>query len=106
MSHVMARYTVRPDQVEANADLVRDVYAELQRVQPSGFRYATFLLDDGLTFVHLASTSTSEDVDPLPKVAAFEAFQRGIVERCDVPPVVQRVEEVGNYRPLRDEQPA
>jgi hypothetical protein len=106
MGHVMARYTVRPDQVETNAALVRDVYAELQRVQPSGFRYATFLLDDGLTFVHLASTSTSKDVDPLPKVAAFEAFQRDIAERCEVPPVVQRAEEVGSYRPIRDERNA
>ena len=31
------------------------VYEELHRVRPAGLRYATFRLDDGVSFVHLVS---------------------------------------------------
>ena len=55
MRQVMVRYRVKPDQVERNAELVRAVYEELAREpQPDGFRYATFRLDDGVSFVHFA----------------------------------------------------
>ena len=46
MRRVMVRYRVRPEQVAANEELVRAVYAELDRARPDGFRYATFKLDD------------------------------------------------------------
>ena len=55
MRRVMVRYTVRPDQSEANEALVREVYDELDRTRPEGLRYATFRLDDGVSFVHVAS---------------------------------------------------
>jgi hypothetical protein len=32
----------------------------LQRTEPSGFRYATFQLHDGVTFLHLSSTETGD----------------------------------------------
>jgi hypothetical protein len=51
----MVRYTVKPDQAEANEALVREVYDELDRTRPDGLRYATFRLDDGVSFVHVAS---------------------------------------------------
>ena len=54
MRRVMVRYRVKPDQVAENEQLVRDVYEELSRTQPDGFRYGTFKLEDGVSFVHLA----------------------------------------------------
>jgi hypothetical protein len=96
MKRVMVRYTVKPDQVARNEELVRNVYAELAELDPDGFRYATFRLDDSRTFVHLA---TVEDGDaPLPGLAAFREFQSGIAERCDEPPVVYQLNEVGSFR--------
>jgi hypothetical protein len=50
----MVRYRVRPDEAERNEKLVRAVYEELHRVDPAGFRYATFRLEDGVSFVHNA----------------------------------------------------
>src|SRR5262249_18184234 len=75
MHQVIARYKVKPDRAEENLELVRAVYDELERTKPAGLRYATFLLDDGVSFVHIAQTDA--DPNPLPKAAAFQAFQRG-----------------------------
>jgi hypothetical protein len=95
MKRVMVRYRVKPDQVAVNEELVRDVYAELARVQPAGFRYATFKLDDGVSFVHLASHE--DDHNPLGGIDAFARFQSGVRDRCDDPPVVTELEEVGSF---------
>ena len=96
MRRVMVRYTVKPGQAEANERLVRDVYDELGRLQPEGFHYGTFKLDDGLTVVHLATHDDGSN--PLPEVAAFRRFQEGLGERCAVAPVLTELEEVGSFR--------
>jgi hypothetical protein len=100
MRRVMVRYTVKPDQVAENERLVRDVYEELHRTGPEGIRYATFRLDDGVTFVHVASVETDDGRNPLAQVAAFGRFQEGVGARCDVAPVVTELTEVGSYRLL------
>jgi len=95
---IMVRYKVKPDQADANTKLVEAVYDELHRSRPAGFRYATFRLDDGLTFVHLAITETDDGSNPLSGIQAFGRFQEGIAERCDEPPVATEVHEVGSFR--------
>jgi hypothetical protein len=92
MRQVMVRYKVKPDQVERNEALVRAVYDELRASAPAGFRYSTFKLDDGVSFVHIALGSS-----PLSELGAFREFQDGIAERCDEPPVVTEVILVGSY---------
>jgi hypothetical protein len=92
----MVRYRVKPDQVAANEELVRAVYAELERSRPDGLRYATFRLDEGGTFVHIAQTE-GDGPNPLSSVAAFQNFQKDIAARCDEPPVVTELHEIGNF---------
>src|SRR5688500_15538724 len=53
VNRVMVRYKVKPDQAARNEELVRRVYDELHQTTPSGLRYATFVLEDGVTFVHI-----------------------------------------------------
>jgi len=98
MRRVLVRYKVKPDQVERNEELVRGVYDELHRTSPPGLRYATFRMDDGVSFVHLASVEI-DGANPLQSVEAFARFQEGIAERCDEPPVAVELAEVGSYRP-------
>jgi hypothetical protein len=93
MRRVVVRYRVKPDQAERNEELVRAVYEELHRADPPDFRYRTLRLADGVTFVHIAEG----DAAPLPKLAAFQEFQRDIAERCDEPPVVMEATEVGSF---------
>ncbi len=95
MRQVMVQYRVHPDRVAENEELVRAVYDELAASQPDGLRYATFKLPDGVTFVHVAR---HDEPNPLAGVAAFQAFQAGIRDRCDEPPVVTELHEVGSYR--------
>jgi hypothetical protein len=103
MRRVMVRYKVKPDQVARNEELVRAVYAELHRSQPSGLRYATLQADDGVTFVHIAENREGEN--PLGDVQAFARFQEDIRARCDEPPVVTRLHEIGSFRFFGDESP-
>jgi len=91
----MVRYKVKADRAAENEELVRAVYDELHRTQPDGLRYSTFVLEDGVSFVHLAITE--EGSNPLPEVEAFKEFQRGIEERCEEKPVVTALREIGSY---------
>jgi hypothetical protein len=98
MSVTVVRYTVKPDRVQENAELVRAVYAELAEREPGGFRYTTSILDDGVTFVHVGITDEGVE-SPLPTVAAFKRFTESIGERCDVPPQASTSASiVGSYR--------
>jgi hypothetical protein len=99
MRIVMVRYTVKADQVEENERLVRAVYEELAQSAPEGLRYATFKLEDGRSFMHLAAVA-DEAENPLTRQPAFAEFQREIGDRCEMQPVVTTLEEVGSYRPL------
>ena len=96
MHQRIIRYRVKPDQADANAELARAVYAELHQVNPDGLSYATFRLDDQLTFVHVVRSL--HDPNPLLAVRAFGEFQAGIAERCDQQPVAEDLTEVGSYR--------
>jgi hypothetical protein len=98
MSKVMVRYKVKPEQAQENAQLIRAVYEELARSAPEELRYATFVLDDGVSFVHVASNETDGGPTPLLEVKAFQEFQKDVSERCAEPPVVSEMQEIGSYR--------
>lgn len=96
MSKVMVRYTVKPETVATNEELVRNVYAELNTVRPAGFHYATFVLEDGVSFVHIASKD-DDGPGPLMEIPAFQEFVRGINERAIEPPVSMAIREIGSF---------
>jgi hypothetical protein len=91
----MVRYKVKPDRAAENEQLARAVYDELARTEPAGLRYATFQLDDGVSFVHLASMEDGHN--PLSQVKAFARFQEQIGDRCDEAPVVTELREIGSF---------
>lgn len=95
MRQVMVRYKVKPDRAAENEELVRAVYDELARTEPAGLRYATFQLDDGVSFLHLAKTE--DEHSPLSQVKAFKRFQENIDERCDEAPIVTELREIGSF---------
>ena len=101
MKHVIVRYKVKPERAAENEQLVRDVYAELHQTKPAGFHYATFQLDDGVSFVHLASSDTEGGRSPLSEVGAFR-FQQDIGDRCDEAPVVTELHEIGSFHVFGD----
>ena len=98
MKQVMVRYKVKAERAAENAELVRAVYAELNETKPTGLRYATFRLEDGVSFVHLASHDSEDGQSPLSEVQSFQRFQAHIDDRCEEGPVVTEIREIGSYR--------
>ncbi len=92
----MVRYTVRDDQAETNARLIGEVFAALRRAAPPGLTYSAYTLDDGVTFVHVASMIDGAN-NPLQQLAEFKAFTAGVKERCEVPPVTTTLREIGHF---------
>ena len=101
MKRTLIRYKAKPEAADKNAELVAAVFAELKAARPEGVRYLTLRLEDD-SFVHLVETSADDGSSPIPKLAAFQAFQSGIRERCAEPPVPCGATIVGNYRMLSE----
>ena len=99
MKRTLIRYRTTPEMAGKNAELVAAVFAELAAARPEGTRYLSLRLEDD-TFIHFVETAAEDGASALPKLAAFQAFQSGIRERCVEPPLVRGVTIVGNYRML------
>jgi hypothetical protein len=97
MGVTVVRYTTKPDRAEENQGLVERVFGELDANAPAGIRYATFRLDDGVSFVHVASVETDDGANPLSSTPAFAAFLDGIGDRCDEAPLASEATVVGSY---------
>ena len=50
---------------------------------PGGFGYATFKLDDGVSFVHIVDESGDGRGISLTDVKAFARFREAIRDRCE-----------------------
>ena len=99
MKQRLIRYKAKPDVANKNAELISAVFIELKAAHPEGVRYLALRLEDD-TFVHIVETTTDDGTSALTKLAAFQAFQSGVRDRCTEPPVVQGATVVGNYRML------
>jgi hypothetical protein len=95
---VLVRYKVKEEKAEENKQLIQAVFKELEATQPPGIRYASFILPDGLSFIHIASVETADGKNPLNLLTAFGIFSAGIKERCEEPPVAVEINEIGSYQ--------
>ncbi|MCW2846560.1 MAG: hypothetical protein JWR90_534 [Marmoricola sp.] len=99
MKTTVVRYQAKPDRAEENQQLVEAVFAELDEREPDGFTYRAFRLDDGVSFIHIVVEHDDvDDPDSLQDVPAFQAFVKGIGDRCDVQPVAVGATILGRYR--------
>ena len=97
MQHVMVRYKVKPERVAENEALVHAVCEAFEQSPPDDLcSYATFKLEDGVTFVHVAVIRG--DGNPLADVPAFQRFRRDLDERCDERLVRTPFSVVGSFR--------
>ena len=99
MKRTLIRYKTKPELADRNAELIAGVFEELKAAKVEGMRYLSLRLDDD-TFVHFVETEAGDGTSALPKLAAFQAFQSGIRERCAELPLAQGATIVGNYRML------
>lgn len=102
MNPIIVQYRVKADKAQQNIDYIANVFAALNESKPDGVRYASFQLEDGVSFVHIASIETQDGSNPLASLDAFKAFTRDIAERCEQPPVAKKGDLIGNYHLLND----
>ena len=96
MTMRMVTYRVKDGRAEENSAYVREVMADLERRRTEGVTYSVYLLDDGVSFVHVVD----EEGDG-GKVQVSEAFQRFtatlIEDRCAATPELHQMTLVGRY---------
>ena len=102
MKTVVVRYKVMPEFADENQRLIEQVFAQLAREKPVGVQYQTFRMDDGLSFMHIATREGGPDDSPLMKLDTFKTFLAGIQDRCLEPPVQMEVKPLGRYEGLED----
>jgi hypothetical protein len=95
LPQMMIQYKVKPGQVERNLELLHAFFDELATCQPKGLRYASFQLDDKVSFVHFVQTD--DGAGPLPALKAFQRYRITIEERCDEPPVMTQLNEIATF---------
>src|SRR5258705_5488291 len=98
MPNVVVRYRTKPDRADENQRLVEKVFAELDEMGATGFAYASFRLEDGVSFVHVVVEEGGASSVSLADVPAFRAFTADIADRCDEPPVAMGATVVGAHR--------
>jgi len=98
MKTIVVRYKVKPDRVAENEQYIRNVFQELDERAPAGFRYGSFKLEDGVSFVHVVFEDPSGGDFSLADLPAFQAFTAHIGERCDEPPIAMEGMPAGQYR--------
>ncbi|GAB2563983.1 hypothetical protein [Kribbella endophytica] len=91
MSSSVIRYRTKVDAADENQRLIEKVFAGLAETRPEGLAYASYRLDDGVTFVHVVTG------DGLLDLAAFQEFQKGLADRLDTPVDREPATRVGSY---------
>ena len=93
----MIRSRVKADKVADVEAAARTMFSEIERAQPSGVRYASCRLPDGVTFVAVLQLEDGSD-NPLAALPAFRAFQENLKNWLAEPPAPEQLTVVGSYR--------
>ena len=92
---VLIEYSVRREELTEHLELVGEVYADLERLAPAGLRYATYQLQDEVSFVELLTGQAGPG--PLAASPAFARLRSSLEARCERPPVITELRQVGSY---------
>ena len=97
MSVMMIRANVRPEHTADLEAAAEKLFAALHEREPSGIRYGSCRLPDGVTYVILLEIEEGTE-NPLPGIPEFGAFQAGLRGWLAGPPTTEQLTIVGSYR--------
>ena len=97
MSILMVRSKIKAANVAEVEAAARRVFAALQQKQPTGIRYTSCRLSDGVTYVAVLELNDGID-NPLPTLPAFREFQENLKDWMAEPPAVEQMTVIGSYR--------
>ncbi len=99
MKIIRVTYTAKPEYVEQNQENIRNVMAELQKLNHAGINYNCCLGPDGKSFTHTAFFNTDEDNKMLLNLPAFQHFQEQLkAHGLETPPKQEMLSLVGSSR--------
>lgn len=101
MKIVKVTYTAKETYVEQNQQNIRNVMADLQKLDHPGINYNVCLSADGKTFIHSAFFNSDEDQKILFELASFKYFQEQLkLNGPEVPPKQELLTLVGSSNPV------
>jgi hypothetical protein len=96
MTARMVTYRVKEGRADENAAYVREVMADLDVRRTEGVTYSVYLLDDGVTFLHVVNEE--EGGGALQVSEAFQQFTATLLEdRCAATAEAHTMTLVGRY---------
>ena len=97
MKTVRVTYTVKPEFAETNKKNIEAVMKEVRALNNPGFKYATFLQEDGKTFMHFALADSEENSKILFDLPAFKKFQQELkASNPETPPKSEQLSLVAS----------
>ena len=91
MKIVKVTYTVKQEFVSRNQENIKAVMNDLRKLNNPGIRYATYLGDDGKTFMHFAQFASDDLQKILFDLESFKSFQQQVKESGPEVPTKQEL---------------
>ncbi len=101
MKIVKVTYTTKPEYVEQNQANIKNVMAELQKINNPGINYNCCLSPDGKSFTHTAFFNSEEAEKVLLTLPVFISFQQQLkASGPETPPKQELLSLVGSSKDL------
>lgn len=99
MKIVKVTYTTKPEYAAQNQANIKNVMAELQKINNPGINYNCCLCPDGISFIHTAFFKSEEDEKVLLTLPVFIHFQQQLkAEGIVSPPKQELLNLVGSSK--------
>jgi len=97
MRIVRVTYTAKAEFAEQNQSNIKNVMADLQKLNHPGINYTACLSADGKTFIHTAFFKSDEDQKLLNELPSFNYFQEQLRSSgLEIPPKQELLNLVGS----------
>jgi hypothetical protein len=97
MKIVKVTYTTKAEYAEQNQHNIKNVMADLQKLNHAGINYNSCVGADGKTFIHTAFFKSDEDEKVLLGLASFKHFQEQLKSSgLETPPKQELLSLVGS----------
>ena len=97
MKIVKVTYTTKAEYAEQNQNNIKNVMADLQKLNNPGINYNACLSADGRTFIHTAFFKSDDEHKILNDLPSFKLFQEQLkASGLEVPPKQELLNLVGS----------
>ena len=101
MKQVLINYIVKPEKVDENARLIKQVFKQLKAEQLVGVKYSAYKMG-GNVFVHVVQFENEAAHQQFIALESFKVFRQNMAERQIEKPVTNNIEEVGSFSTIGD----